>query len=421
MVSNEGSRRKRILFLTPQLPFPPEQGAAIRNYNLIAQVATSCEVDLLSFASDAGGNLGPLARLCRTIRTIPAPIWSPSQRLRVLLASRLPDMAHRLWSDAFASALAELLSVRHYDVVQIEGIEMAPYARTVRQQTSERGPRIVYDAHNAEYLLQRRACETDLRLPRRWPTAGYSLIQWRRLARFERKICLEADGVVAVSEADALALKALDGAVEPLVIPNGVDVERYHPGLEDTLPLRHPAIVFTGKMDFRPNVDAILWFQRQVWPLVKQGSPNATLYVVGKSPHRSLTVLKHDPQIVVTGYVEDILPYFGGADVYIVPLRIGGGTRLKVLEAMAAGLPLVSSRLGVEGIPLVHNEHALLADAPEAFAEAVVALLQDRDHAASLGQAARAFVVAHYAWPSLTPPLVGFYDRLTQAVRRSTR
>lgn len=412
MTSNEGSQRRRLLFLTPQLPFPPEQGAAIRNYNLIAQVAQHYAVDLLSFAPGQGADLGPLARLCESVRAVPLPSWSPRARLCSLLTSRLPDMAHRLRSDAFATALDELLLARRHDLVQIEGIEMAPYMRVIRERLGEGGPRLVYDAHNAEHLLQRRACETDLRHLRRWPTAGYSLMQWRRLARFERQVCRQADAVVAVSEADALALRALDATLAPTVIPNGVDVERYHPNLGDTLSLRHPAIVFTGKMDFRPNVDAILWFYQQVWPRIQRDAPEATLYVVGKSPHRSLDALRHDRQIVVTGYVEEILPYFGGADVYIVPLRIGGGTRLKVLEAMAAGLPLVSTHLGVEGIPLVHNEQALLADAPEEFAQAVLSLLRDGTRAAALGRAARAFVTAHYAWPSLTPPLLTLYARL---------
>lgn len=410
MTSNEGSQRGRLLFLTPQLPFPPEQGAAIRNYNLIAQVAQRHVVDLLSFAPHRGASLGPLARLCEVVRTVPSPSWSPRERLRSLLTSRLPDMAHRLRSEVFAAALGELLSTRRYDLVQIEGIEMAPYLRVIREHPSS--PRVVYDAHNAEHLLQRRAFETDLRRPRRWPTAAYSLIQWQRLARFERQVCRQADAVVAVSEADALALKALDASLAPTVIPNGVDVERYHPGLGDTLPLRHPAIVFTGKMDFRPNVDAILWFHQQVWPRIREQAPEATLYVVGKSPHRSLEPLRLDGQVVVTGYVEEILPYFGGADVYIVPLRIGGGTRLKVLEAMAAGLPLVSTRLGAEGIPLVHGEHARLADAPEEFAQAVLSLLRDRPRAAALGRSARAFVTARYAWPSLAPPLLALYARL---------
>ncbi len=410
MVSSHRAKGLKLLFLTPQLPYPPEQGAAIRNYNLILEAAKRHEVDLLSFAP-VGADTRPMEAVCRAVRAVPAPSRSRRERLMALLTSSLPDMAWRLRSEAFARALEEMLAEGAYDLVQVEGIEMAPYGLMALAHRKGSRPKMIYDAHNAEYLLQRRAFETDLRHPKRWPSALYSLIQWRRLARFERCVCRLADAVVAVSEADAAALRAWCREV-PLVVPNGVDVARYHPGLGDTLPLEHPAIVFTGKMDFRPNVDAILWFYDSVWPLVRREAPGAVFYVVGSSPHRALDRLRADPSVRVTGYVADILPYFGGADVYVVPMRIGGGTRLKVLEAMAAGLPLVSTRLGAEGIRLLEGEHALLADDPKAFAEAILCLLRDRARAAALGRAARAFVMAHYAWEHLTPAFEALYERL---------
>jgi len=409
-VSSQGARRLKLLFLTPQLPYPPEQGAAIRNNNLILQAAKRHEVDLLSFAPE-GADARPMEAICHAVRTVPVPFRSRRARLMALLTSSLPDMAWRLRSEAFAQALEEMLAAREYDIVQVEGIEMAPYGLMVLERRAGGRPKVIYDAHNAEYLLQRRAFETDLHHLKRWPSAIYSLIQWRRLARFERRVCRLADAVVAVSEADAAALRPWCRS-EPLVVPNGVDVTRYHPGLGDTLPLEHPAIVFTGKMDFRPNVDAVLWFYDEVWPLVRREEPKAVFYIVGHSPHKALDRLRADASVRITGYVADILPYFGGADVYVVPMRIGGGTRLKVLEAMAAGLPLVSTRLGAEGIHLVEGEHALLADDPKAFAEAIVFLLRDRTRAAALGQAARAFVMAHYAWAHLTPALEALYERL---------
>jgi glycosyltransferase involved in cell wall biosynthesis len=195
-------------------------------------------------------------------------------------------------------------------------------------------------------------------------------------------------------------------------VPNGVDVERYYPELPDATPLRHPAVVFTGKMDFRPNVDAMVWFYDHVWPLLKAAVSDVHLYVVGKSPHARLSSLADDPDVTVTGYVVDILPYFGGADVYVVPLRVGGGTRLKVLEAMAAGLPLVSTTLGAEGISLVSGTHALLADTPSAFAQAVCSLLRDPTKRRSLGNAAREFVLQHYDWCQIVPRLYPLYDAL---------
>lgn len=394
-------RRRRILFLTPQLPYPPRQGTAIRNYNLIAQVAARHDVALLSFKRDPHARAGPLSRFCRPLATVPPPTRPLSARLRTLLASSAADMAHRLRSPAFAQALRELLASHVFDILQIEGIELAPYGLLVREWLGARAPALVFDDHNAEYLLQRRACETDLRNPRRWPTALYSLVQWRRLARFERRVCHQADAVLATSVADAQALRQLLPSLRPVVVPNGVDVARYHPDLPDSLPLEHPAVVFTGKMDYRPNVDAMLWFHQQVWPAVRAHVPEAWLYVVGQSPHPRLRALHHDPHTVLTRYVDDDLPYFGGADVYVAPLRIGGGTRLKVLQAMAAGRALVATRLGVEGIEVVSGQHALLADTPQAFAQAVASLLRDPARGRALGAAARQFVLAHYDWQEI--------------------
>lgn len=404
--------QRSILFLTPQLPYPPEQGTAIRNYNLIAQAATRYDVSLLSFAEPGANDPGPLAQLCARVLTVPQPRRSLAQRLRTLLTSRAPDMAHRLAAEPFAEALRGLLREAQPDIVQVEGIELAAYGLLLDQWPEAGAPALVFDDHNAEYLLQKRAFVTDLRRPRRWPQAAYSCIQWRRLRRFEREICRRADAVLAVSDKDAEAIRSLSGDLDPLVIPNGVDTASYRTDLPDSLPLRHPNLVFTGKMDFRPNVDAIGWFHAHVWPAIRRHVPGVHLYLVGKAPHPAVQRLAADPAITVTGYVPDILPYFGGADVYIVPLRVGGGTRLKVLEALATGLPMVSTRLGAEGIELVDGQHALLADTPEAFAEATVRLLTDAALRQRLGRQARACAEERYDWRSIVPRLYPLYDRL---------
>jgi glycosyltransferase involved in cell wall biosynthesis len=406
------AQQRRILFLTPQFPYPPEQGTAIRNYNLIAGVAKRHEVGLLSFYHDAPVQTEHLMDFCRPLKLIGAPRRSMQDRLRTLLTTPDPDMAHRLYLQEYALALQQLLNEQRFDIIQIEGIELAAYALMVRSWLGDRAPAVVLDDHNAEYLLQRRSFETDLRSPRRWPAACYSLLQWERLARFEREACRQADAVVVVSEADGRALQRLNPRLRPLVIANGVDVERYQPDLPDALGLTHPAVVFTGKMDFRPNVDGMLWFHRLVWPLVRAQVPEAHLYVVGKNPHARLTALYSDHSVTMTGYVPDILPYFGGADAYVVPLRIGGGTRLKVLEAMSAGLPLVTTTLGSEGIGLAPGKHALFADSASAFASATVELLRNADLGHSLGTAAREFVLEHYDWRHIVPRLDPLYASL---------
>jgi glycosyltransferase involved in cell wall biosynthesis len=170
-------------------------------------------------------------------------------------------------------------------------------------------------------------------------------------------------------------------------------------------------LVFTAKMDFRPNVDAVLWFAREVLPLIRQGAPQTRFWVVGKDPHPRLAPLASDPAVVLTGWVEDVRPYIAGAAVYVIPLRIGGGTRLKVLEAMAMGKAIVSTALGCEGFELVPDQELVIADSPADFAAAVLALLHDPDRREQLGRAGRRFAGSRYDWQIIVPQLEQVYER----------
>ena len=401
----------RILFLTPQLPYPPHQGTALRNWGILSYLAPRHRVSLLSFLGP-GQEPRPAPRLaaaCARIETVPQPARSLSRRLRDLLLTRRPDMALRLESPLFRRRLASWLARERFDVVHVEGIELAGYLDLLTATRPR--PFILFDDHNCEYLLQKRAFLTDLASPRRWHAAAYSLVQWLRLRRFEAWACRRADRVVTVSEADATALRSLVPDLDPLVLPNGIDVEAYRPDTPPAPGMGEAALVFTGKMDFRPNVDAVLWFAREVFPRVRQAVPGAHFWVVGQRPHPRLAPLRDDPAITLTGWVEEVQPYIAGATVYVIPIRMGGGTRLKLLEAMAMERPVVSTRLGAEGFPVRDGVELLLADAPEAFAEAVVALLHDPARRRALGQAGRRFVQAHYDWRVLMPRLEAVYPR----------
>ncbi len=409
----------RILMLTPQLPIPPQaltgtsQGTTIRNFNLIAGLARRHTVDLVSFVAaetPAAALPEALVRCCRRIITVPQPVRTTRQRIRDTFLSPLPDMALRLASPIMHEHLDRLLTgqdASEYDVIQIEGIEMAGY---MPRQPGRRAVRLVFDDHNAEYVLQRRACLTDLRRPPRWPAAAYSLIQWRKLVGYERQVCRAADRVVAVSEADAAALRRLLPGLDVTVVPNGVDLDFLQPGVVLPQPGMSPhALVFTGKMDYRPNVDAVLWFVDAVLPLILQQAPNAHFYVVGQQPHARLARLAQHPAVTLTGRVPDVRPYIAGAGVYVVPLRIGGGTRLKVLEAMAMGRPIVSTRLGCDGFAFTGGQEVVFADEPAAFAAAVLALLRDPTQAAALGRRARQHVEAELGWDAIVPRLEALY------------
>jgi sugar transferase (PEP-CTERM/EpsH1 system associated) len=402
----------RILFLTPQLPYPPHQGTTIRNYNIIANLAPRHEIHLLSFvhSQDEIDAATPLHQLCRSIEGIPTPRRSPLKRFLSLFLSPLPDMALRLPSAEFQAKLAATLRHMPFDVVQIEGIEMARYWMEWRTPGIQR-PIAIFDDHNAEYVLQQRAFETDVRHPRRWVAALYSLVQWRKLRRYEALTCRLANRVVAVSETDKAALQQLVPDLKVTVVPNAVDVEHYTSADLRPSPLPPHSLIFTGKMDFRPNVDAVLWFCQEVLPLVRKRMPDVRFYIVGQSPHRRVLRLAEDPAVTVTGYVDDVRSYIAGARVYVVPLRIGGGTRLKVLEAMSMSKPIVSTSLGCEGFEgLVPGQHLSVADTPEEFAQRVAELLDDAPQREKLGQAAQRFVMERYDWHLIVPRLEQVYE-----------
>jgi len=414
------ARSKRILVLTPQLPYPPRQGTAIRNYNLIAHLARRHRLHLLSFLQE-GDELAadsPLLDHCQRVETVLSPQRTKRQRILTTATSLLPDMALRLASRRFQDRLEALFASETYDVVQIEGIEMAPYGLWLRgwPRFSALVPRplLVFDDHNAEYLLQRRVFETDLRRPQRWPGALYSLIQWQKLSRYEAHVCRQVDGVAAVSEADAGALRMLVPGLELSVVPNGVDLSFYDdsavPAGSGAVRLPPSALVFTGKMDFRPNVDAVLWFAAEVLPLIRAKRPDAHFVVAGQKPHARLDPLRQREDVTITGWVEDVRPYFSGAAVYVAPLRMGGGTRLKLLEAMSMSKAIVSTSLGCEGFDVTDGHEMCVADGAAAFSSAVVDLMENRAQRESLGRRARRFVEAHYAWEAIVPGLEKLYD-----------
>lgn len=389
---------RHILFLTPQLPYPPQQGTALRNYYILRGLAESHRLALLSFVEEPPADLAPLRDLCQRIELVSLPGRTTRQRLERLLGDPQPDMAHRLQSQPFEQALRQMLSQERYDVVQVEGIELARYIPLIRQVSPT--SKILFDDHNAEAELQYRSFLADLTRPGRWPAAVYSFIQARRLRRFEAWACQSADWVTCVSEPDKNHLQALMADLPVWVVPNCVDISSYQfPAGADTPRFD---LLFSGKMDYRPNIDAVLWFGREIWPQVLAARPGTTWAIVGQKPHARLNQLGQLPGLTITGRVDQIQPYLAGAGLYIMPFRVGSGTRLKLIEAMAAGLAIVSTRLGAEGFPVQHGQEIWLADSPQQFGEAVLGLLSRPEQAQQLGQAARQFA-AQYDWRQITP------------------
>jgi len=401
----------RILLLTPQRPYPPHQGTTLRNFNLIKELARRHSVCVLTFLEPDQNpdEPGPLPDLCDWVETVPVPERTTALRLRQMLFTRRPDMSWRLWSPAFNERLQARLQAEQFDVVEIEGIEMAPYLPTLEAAWPR--PLIIYDAHNAEWILQQRAFAADIGNPARWLAALYSWVQWHRLRRYEADLLHRVDHTIAMSAPDMVALRDVAPLAPSTVIPNGVDLQAYSQFKGKAIQFD---LLFTGKMDFRPNIDAVLWFAQEVLPLVQTQRPRTTFGIVGQRPHPRLDVLRDLPGVSITGYVADVRPYIAGTTVYVAPLRVGGGTRLKLLEAMAMGKPIVATTVGAEGFPVVNGQELLLADVPETFAGHLLELLANPARRTELGAAGRSFARANYGWDALVPQLEKIYHNLRQ-------
>lgn len=409
----------------------------MRNWGILTEIAKRHRVTVVAFdrcrgtgEGEAGGDgvdngrdngdgrweaRDRIEALGAVLITAPAPPPRPiARRLADLPGTRDPDLARRLDAPALSDVIVDhLAEVRAdpYDVLQIEGLEMARHGwhalAFAPLALDGRRPRLIYDAHNAEWVLQDRAWRADARRLAGWPAALYSRLQTVKLRRFEARLLAAADATVAVSAADAAALQPLAPTARLTVVPNGIDTDAYAP---TGAPEDDDLCVFTGKMDFRPNVDGVAWFVHDVWGRVRDARPTARLRIVGRDPSPRVVALGDAATgITVTGAVPDVRPHLAAAGVVVVPLRVGGGTRLKVLEAMAMGKAVAATSLAVEGLDLVPGREVLVADTAADLAAAVLRLAADPAERRALGAAARARVVRDYRWATLVPGIEALY------------
>ena len=260
--------------------------------------------------------------------------------------------------------------------------------------------------HNVEAMIWKRHYEVQTNPARK----AYLYRQWRKMFDFEAATCPRFDSVVAVSREDREQMEREYHVKNVFDVPTGVDTAFFRPSSGHA---RKPHnLVFTGSMDWLPNEDAIRYFTEQIMPRIKQSVPNVTLTVVGRNPYPGLVELsKRDSSVIVTGRVEDVRPYMEDAAIYVVPLRIGGGTRLKIYEAMAMEKAIVSTSIGAEGLPVTNGEEIVLADTPESFADAVVKLLKDQNLADDIGQRAAARVREEFGWDTVADSFAAICER----------
>lgn len=363
----------RVLLLTQVLPYPPDSGPKVKTYYVLKYLARQHRVTLVSFVRDTDKPeyIRHLESLCEKVITVPIT-RSPVRDLAFLGKSLFTSQPWMMLRDERAemqAALAELAALTKdepFDVVHADQTNMGQYALPFTRS------RRVLDLHNALWVLYKRLAETTAYTS---PMKYILLRDWRLLKRYEGELCRAFEAVTAVSEEDKAALMEAGARSDMTVIPIAIDTD------EQAFIQRQPSgphIVHIGTMYWPPNIDGITWFLDEIYPRVKAQVPDVRCTLIGARPPASISDrAKTDPSLTVTGYVADPLPYLRDSSMMVVPLRSGGGMRVKILNALSQGIPMVSTTVGCEGIAVTHGEDILVADDPAAFADATVRLLKD--------------------------------------------
>ena len=396
----------KLLFVTEKLPFPLDTGGNVRSWHLLQGLARDHEVTLLAGTEPdfPPASIEAFRPWCRTVLTTPLPARSAVADVFTLaggLGSAMPFLMARRESRALRLLLRRALAADpDYDVVHFNHLDATLY-----QDELPAGVRCVLDQHNIVTHQVRTTLVGERRAARRWVLAR----DLPRLAAFERDACSRMDACLVCSDADREALRELGGPADAWVVPNGVDVEYFRPGA----PARGgpPQLVFVGTLDYDPCEQGVWHFCREILPLIQAREPSVLFTVVGRNPSARLQQLaRSQPAVRLLGRVEDVRPPMRAAHLAVVPLLAGSGTRLKILEAMALGIPVVTTTIGAEGLPLVPGEHAQVADTPASFAAAVLGLLRDEPLRAHLAARGRELVEASFSWGAVQSRLRRAYD-----------
>ena len=375
-----------ILIVSTQFPYPPHFGFATRVYQLARQLTTRHRVMVLSYARpDERGGVAELARQMpvRVVERDPGSMRAKRMAQLVSVGSMAPFACRAVHTAAMQEAITEVCSREDFDVIQLESSLLCAFSFPA-------GPRIVLDEHNIEYEVFQRMCEGERSLPRR----AFNRLESERFRRFEQRWWARVDGCAVTSDRERPIVCAHAPDKPVAVVPNGVDLDYFHPAHTDVEP---KSIVFNGILAYRPNFDAAYHLVDDIWPVVRQRCPQARLTIVGRGDPADLRRLRR-PGVEVTGEVPDIRPYLASAAVVAVPVRIGGGTRLKVVEGQAMGKAMVSTSLGCEGVAVRDGEHLLIGDDAASFADRVLELFGDPDRRFDLGLAGRRLIEMEYSW-----------------------
>jgi sugar transferase (PEP-CTERM/EpsH1 system associated) len=399
----------KILYLAHRLPYPPNKGEKIRTFHQIQQLAKRHMIHLCSFVDDPDdlAYVGALRKYCASVEVVYRSIAPTLFRASAAVIKRLPLSVSLFYRKAFANKLIKTLARERFDCVLVSSSSMAQYSCFASDL-----PKVIdfIDVDCEKWRLYAQYHS--------FPLAMIYRLEAKRLAKYEEQAAHIFDHCILISEEERrLFQERVDG--RPVsVISNGVDLEYFASYGFDFLRVSHPTIVFTGAMDYFPNVDAVQYFCQEVFPLVRQSAPKAQFYIVGRNPMRQVKALQKYPNVIVTGTVPDIRPYLARATVSVAPLRIARGVQNKVLESMAMGVPVVGTVESFKGIRATESDGIRIAKDPRSFAHQVATFLRgDTSLRQQAGHQVRRYVERHHRWEDQGAKL----DRLIEDVVRKHR
>ena len=405
--------RLRVLWISQNLPYPPKTGVLQRNYNLIRETSTFADVHLVAILKqdilptfEEQSAVRELAKICTHVDVVRLPVEESRARLLAVVAAslftRTPFTVNWATSSVLHDALTRALKAGPFDVVYFDTISLAGYRGLAK------GAAIALNHHNIESHLFQRRIDYERNVLKRF----YFGLEAGKLRRYEAEVAAEFDTHLVVSELDAERLREIRPGVSTAVVANGVDVDYFR----SSGATREPGhLVMVSGMNWFPNRDAVLFMVEQIWPRLSAVLPDARLTIVGASPPPPVTELAaRDSRVRATGFVDDVRPYMDRAQVYLCPMRDGGGTRLKILDALSMGVPIVSTTMGLEGIHVEPDRDVLVANTPEEFVLQIGRLTTDADLRARLSVNGRAFVEEHFAWSAIGHRLQKTFRDLAQ-------
>jgi len=402
-----------ILWIKTELLHPVDKGGRIRTYQMLRQLRREHRITYLALDDGAGGPeaIERASEYCTEVVVVPFTArakrtngfyWELLQNL----ASPLPYAVAKYRSPALTRELRRLVAEGDVDVI------VCDFLFPSLNVPSGLGVPMVLFQHNVEAAIWERHAQVASHPVKRL----YMREQWRRMRAFEGRECRRFDKVVAVSREDCGVLERTYGLQGVEEVPTGVDTDFFRP--RNTVARNRNEIVFTGSMDWLPNEDAVAWFAEAILPRIRAEVPDARFTIVGRTPSQPvLELARTHRDVTVTGSVADVRPYMERAAAFVIPMRVAGGTRLKVYEAMGMEIPMVSTTIGIEGLPVRHDAELLVADEPDAFAAAVVRLLREPAFGARLATTAATRVRAEFGWREVASRFAGICGAL-RAERR---